>query len=112
MGGKTGPKKKVSDARRGGASEQRAYASEHCGAGNGIPSRERGWGIYTTHSSIRKCPRKGTGLHWRGQCRGHTWEGHGTTMRRLLAITVFDTVLFKNEFEKGDDLRGVRGRVK
>lgn len=75
-------------------------------------SLQRGWGICTTHSSIRKCPRKGTGPRWQGQRRGHPWEGDGTTTRRLVATTMFDTVLYKNEFKKGDDLRGVRGRVK
>lgn len=109
--GKWGQRRK-SQMPGGGASEQRACASEHCRPGNGTPSRERGWGIYTTHSSIRKCPRKGTGPHWRGQCRGHTWEGDGTTTRRPLAITMFDTMLFKSELKKGDNLRGVRGRVK
>lgn len=74
-------------------------------------SPQRGGGTHTVHGSIGKCPRKGQGRHRRGQREGHTWEGDSTTTK-LLAVTMFNTVPSKNEFNKGDNLRSEQGRVK
>ena len=88
-----GPEGKPQDVRRGGASDRslplRANGSEHWG-GSGIPATERGAPHPWLHQERAGKGRAGE------VSEGHVRDGGGST-RRLLARTVFNTVLFKTQ---------------
>lgn len=91
-----GPKEKVPDLRKGGVSEGQMTQETVGQAVAFSPQREAGAHTPSTAPSGNAQERERAALV---RAERHTGTGEGTTLR-LLAITMFNTVLFKKEFRK------------